>query len=113
MHTVSHQQDCSGRRSKWSNMPRGTRIALMAAAALVFVPAFLALFGFGTMWLWNWLMPTIFHLPAISFWQAVGILLLSRILFKGGVFGRAGSNSWKKARVRAKMADQISAAQPE
>ena len=35
--------------------------------------------------LWNWLMPAIFGLGAIDFWQAFGILFLSRILF--GSFG--------------------------
>jgi hypothetical protein len=34
------------------------------------------------MWLWNWLMPTMFGLPEITFWQAVGLNLLSTILFK-------------------------------
>ena len=35
------------------------------------------------MLLWNWLMPDLFHLPAISFWQAAGLLLLCKILFGG------------------------------
>ena len=34
------------------------------------------------MLLWNWLMPAIFCLPAISFWQAAGIMLLVNILFR-------------------------------
>lgn len=38
--------------------------------------------GFPTLWLWNWLMPTIFGLPLITFWQAVGLNLLSGILFR-------------------------------
>lgn len=38
--------------------------------------------GVVTMWLWNWLMPELFGLPLIGFWQAVGINLLSNILFK-------------------------------
>ena len=33
--------------------------------------------------LWNWLMPTIFGLPVINYWQALGLLLLSKILFSG------------------------------
>ena len=37
--------------------------------------------------LWNWLMPTLFGLPAVSLWQALGLLVLSRILF-GGLRGR-------------------------
>ena len=32
--------------------------------------------------LWNWLMPELFHLPIITFWQALGIAVLSSILFK-------------------------------
>ena len=39
-----------------------------------------------TMLLWNWLMPAIFGLGVISFWQALGILVLCRLLFGG--FGK-------------------------
>jgi len=35
-----------------------------------------------TMWLWNWLMPTIFGLVKIGFWQALGLNLLAGIFFK-------------------------------
>lgn len=35
------------------------------------------------MFLWNWLMPAIFHLTAITFWQAAGLFALSRLLFGG------------------------------
>jgi hypothetical protein len=53
--------------------------------------AFLIIIGIsfligGPLWLlWNWLMPTIFGLPYITFWQAVGVNLLSSILFKPAV----------------------------
>jgi len=40
------------------------------------------LFGYPTMLLWNWLMPDLFSLPYITFWQACGINLLASILFK-------------------------------
>lgn len=57
---------------------------------LVFVPICFALFalicGGLTMLLWNWLMPGIFSLPEINFWQAVGLLVLCKILF-GGIGG--------------------------
>ena len=36
--------------------------------------------------LWNWLMPELFGLPSLTFWQAFGLLALARILFGG--FGR-------------------------
>lgn len=57
---------------------------------LVFIPlcfaAFAAVFGALVMWLWNWLMPYIFGLPELTFCQAVGLLVLCKILF-GGISG--------------------------
>lgn len=57
---------------------------------LVFVPlcfvAFVAFFGYIVMLLWNWLIPDLFGLHAITFWQAADLLLLARILF-GGIGG--------------------------
>ena len=35
--------------------------------------------------LWNWLMPVIFGLPLITFWQAAGLMLLISILFRWSV----------------------------
>ena len=35
------------------------------------------------MWLWNWLCPTLFGLPSLGFWQAMGLNVLCGILFKG------------------------------
>jgi hypothetical protein len=43
--------------------------------------AFAFLFGAVVMWLWNWLMPVIFHLGVITYWQAVGLAILGRLLF--------------------------------
>jgi hypothetical protein len=40
------------------------------------------LLGLPLMLLWNWLMPIVFNLPTITFWQAVGINVLASILFK-------------------------------
>lgn len=47
------------------------------------------LVGFPVCWLWNWLMPHIFGLPKIGFWEAWGLLLLSGLLFSG----KSGSTS--------------------
>ncbi|HTQ85788.1 MAG TPA: hypothetical protein VMI93_06225 [Candidatus Solibacter sp.] len=100
---MSHQENGGRRYKRWSERSRGARIGLMAAAFVVLAPALLALFGAGTMWLWNWLMPAIFKLPTIGFWQAVGLLLLSHILFKGGYARRAGRSSWQRSRIREQM----------
>ena len=35
--------------------------------------------------LWNWLIPNLFNLPAITFWQALGLNMLAGILFKSNI----------------------------
>ena len=50
------------------------------AVAVVFFIVF-AVFGYGVMSLWNWLMPVIFKLPLLTYWQAIGLLALSWIFF--------------------------------
>lgn len=66
------------------------RIVRGMVRALMFIPMaalFIALFSWIVMSLWNWLMPGLFGWHLISFWQAVGLLILSKILF-GGFRGR-------------------------
>src|SRR5262252_472740 len=53
------------------------------------VIAAVAVFSFIVMGLWNWLAPAVFGARTITFWQALGILILSKILF-GGFRGRPG-----------------------
>jgi len=60
--------------------------------AILIIPvviAVLALVGLVVMLLWNALVPELFHGPSLGYWQAVGLLLLSRLLF-GGLRGRGG-----------------------
>ena len=53
------------------------------------------LFTFVVRGLWNWLMPGLFGWHLITFWQALGILVLSKILF-GGFRGRPGcGGNWR------------------
>ena len=51
------------------------------------IAAFIAIGGSAVMLLWNWLVPAIIGWKLITFWQAVGLLALCRILF-GGHGGR-------------------------
>jgi len=55
----------------------------------IFIIAAIAAFAAVTMLLWNWLMPVIFGLPLLTYWQAAGILVLARLLF-GGIGGHHG-----------------------
>lgn len=54
---------------------------------LIFIPicfvTIAALLSYAVMLLWNWLMPDIFGLTEITYWQAVGLLVLCKILFGG------------------------------
>lgn len=86
----------------WSERSAGAKIGIVAAIAVA-VPGLLALCGAATMWLWNGLMPGIFKLPEIGFWQAVGLLVLSQILFKGGHASHLGRSHWKKRQVWKRM----------
>jgi hypothetical protein len=64
---------------------------------VVFVALALLVFGFVTEHLWNWLMPAIFGLKTITFLQALGLVVLSKILL-GGVHkhGGGGGRGWKR-----------------
>lgn len=64
------------------------RIAGMVLAGICFAAALAFLFGIVVMYLWNWLMPGLFGLPTIGFWQAFGLVLLAKLLF--GSFGHGG-----------------------
>jgi len=62
----------------------------IAPLAIVGMAAFIAVGGYLVMYLWNWLLPALFGWRIISFWQALGLLLLCRILvggFGGGMHG--------------------------
>jgi predicted membrane chloride channel (bestrophin family) len=61
----------------------------------VFVLVAVAALSLVIMSLWNWLMPALFALHRISFWQALGLLLLAKILFGGFRGGRGAHMHWK------------------
>ncbi|HYN19343.1 MAG TPA: hypothetical protein VE078_00165 [Thermoanaerobaculia bacterium] len=72
-------------------MFRLVRIAVFVTIVLLIV---VAGFGNAVKQLWNWLMPALFGLPAIHFWQAVGLLSLSWLLF-GGWRGFGHGRPWR------------------
>jgi len=70
---------------------------------VVIVSVAINLFGFVIMQLWNWLMPAVFGLRAISFAQALGLLVLSKILF-GGFHRHGGCGRGWKGRMQERWA---------
>jgi predicted membrane protein len=55
-------------------------IAIFLVLGIVFIASLI--FALPVMLLWNWLMPAIFGLVKISFWQAWGLSFLSGLLFR-------------------------------
>ena len=79
-----------------------------APGILLIVIVAVAIFGIVVQHLWNWLIPAIVGWHPITFWQAVGILLLSKILF-GGFHGRGrGGMHW-----RHRMGERLEKMSPE
>jgi hypothetical protein len=73
-------------------------------AILVMICAVIAVLSWVVMSLWNALIPQLFHGPLVTFWQAVGLLVLSKILF-GGLRGRHGGwhgHHWRREMWRKK-----------
>jgi hypothetical protein len=65
---------------RFAALPRPVRFLLVGLMGLAFAACLVTVFGLVTMWLWNAVIPGISSLPAIGFWQAVGVLVLARLL---------------------------------
>lgn len=97
----------------WSKRQRRLFLLLVALPGFLL---FVALGGVVVRELWNWLLPPLFGFPRVTFWQALGLLALCRILFGGlGLGGGSGSHyrrRWEhmtpeeRERVRARMRER-------
>ncbi|GAA3621895.1 hypothetical protein [Flavivirga jejuensis] len=73
-------------------------IAAMIIFGTIAIIGLAILFGFVIMWLWNWLMPEIFGLTTLTYWQAVGLFILLKLLLGGcgGGSKKSSKNSRQK-----------------
>jgi len=85
---------------------RKKKLLLIAPLAILGVVLFVYVGGELVMYLWNWLLPPLFAWRPITFWQALGILLLCRILF-GGSGWRHSARSNFRHRMADRMADRM------
>ncbi len=76
---MDNQHMYCGDRRPW----RLFRVVGLVVGGLVFASVFALAFGWLVMLLWNWLMPNLFGLKPITYWQAFGILILAKLLFGG------------------------------
>ncbi len=86
----------------WEERKLGLKIFLGFLIGLGII-ALIFLFGWAVMLLWNRLMPEIFGLTEISYWQAWGLLILSSILFKSSPFGGHDSSRGGDRRRRKEL----------
>jgi hypothetical protein len=91
-------------------LTRLTRLMIIAPLAILGIAVFTAIGGGVVMLLWNWLAPTLFGLRFITFWQAVGLLALCRILFGGFGFGGGGHRNSRRrmeGRIRERVRERM------
>src|SRR5258708_38425796 len=76
--------------------PRVKRMIWMAPLAILAMVLFAFIGGEVVLHLWNWLMPSLLGWRQITFWQALGILVLCRILFGGHGWHAPGRSSFRR-----------------
>jgi hypothetical protein len=99
---MSHNFSSHGKR--WAEWGTGQKVAVIVCGAIAGA-GLVALFGFVFMWLWNGLMPRIFKLPAIGYWEGWGLVILASILFKRAPFGGGHQERRRKRMMRERMRD--------
>ena len=88
--------------------PRLRRLIFIAPLAILGMVVLIALGGIVVRELWNWLLPPIFGWREVTFWQAVGLLALCRILF-----GAWGGRGHFRSNFRRRMSERWEAMTPE
>jgi len=99
-------------RKRLKDLTRRQKLILIAPVAILGMVTFIWIGGELVMHLWNWLAPELFGLRAISFWQALGLLALCRILF-GSLGLGGGGNRNSSRRMEGRMADRWEQMTPE
>jgi hypothetical protein len=79
----------------WETYHPAKKIVLIIGGIILGVGVAI-LVGFIIMWLWNGLMPKLFGLTEITYWQGIGLALLGRLLFGGVGSGNSKDNSSKR-----------------
>lgn len=78
--------------TRLKGLSRTMKVVVLAPLFLAGFALFVAVGGLVVRELWNWLLPSLFGWRAITFWEALGLLLLCRILFGGLSGGRGGTS---------------------
>jgi len=90
-----------------TKMTRLTKMILLVPLAILGILIFTAIGGGVVMLLWNWLAPALFGLRLITFWQAIGLLALCRILFGGFGLAGGGHRSGSRRRMEGRIRERV------
>jgi len=82
--------------------------AVKIFAMIVLAIIFLFLVGYIFMLLWNWLMPELFGLGTLTYWKAMGLLVLAKIIFGFGMGDSDGPGGKKKPKKKRSNKDSCS-----
>jgi hypothetical protein len=85
--------DLNGQSLKGSPLTKVMKIIGLVLLGFVAVITLAAIFGLAVQWLWNTLMPVVFSLPEVSYWQAVGLVVLAQVFFGNHHSSHSGNNS--------------------
>ena len=88
--------------------PRWRRLLWIPPLAILGITVFITIGGQIVLHLWNWLLPPLFGWREITFWQALGLLVLCRILFGG-----LGMHGGSRHGVRRRLAERWASMTPE
>jgi uncharacterized membrane protein len=97
-------------KKHFDNVPNPLKIVLYAVLGVIGFAAMGFVFGLLIQYLWNALMPDIFGLVQISFWQAVGLFVLARFffgMFHNGHKGEPGRHYHKRRHTRCEDDDAM------
>ena len=76
--------------------PRWKKVIFIAPLAILGMLLFIVIGGEIVLQLWNWLLPSLFGWRQITFWQALGLLALCRILFGGHAWHNSGRHNFRR-----------------
>ena len=79
----------------------------IAPLAILAMLLFIVIGGEIVLHLWNWLLPPLFGWRQITFWQALGLLLLCRILFGACGWRGSGRSSFPRRGIADRVADRV------
>ena len=87
---------------------RGITRALKIVLGIFIAVVVIGAVGEGVQQLWNWLLPSLFGWRQITYWQAIGVLVLCRLLF-----GSWGGGGFHRSNYRRRMAERWERMTPE